>query len=700
MEVVMVEILAILQARMSSTRLPGKVLKPILGRPMLALQIERVLQSKKIDKLVVATSVDPTDDSIEALCRELSIPCFRGSLDDVLDRFYKAALNFQPKHIVRLTGDCPLIDPDILDELITFYLKGNYDYASNSREPTFPDGLDAEIFKFDVLEKAWKEAKLPSQREHVTSFIYQHPERFSLGIYKNAVDLSFHRWTVDYEEDFEFVSKIFEELYPKNPRFRMADILKFLELHPELVEINKKFKRNEGFERSLQLDKIYMSAEKFNLHKSLSLQERAKKRIPGMSQLLSKSPYMFSYGVWPGYFSKAKGCEVWDLDGNRYIDMSISGIGANILGYADPDVDEAVKKAIDRGISSSLNCPEEVELADLLCEIHPWAEMVRFARTGGEAMTVAIRIARAYTGREKVAFCGYHGWHDWYLSANIGTEDALGEHLLPGLNPIGVPKALKGTAFPFRYNRLDELQKILENNKNEIAAIIMEPIRNMEPEPGFLEGVRKLADEAGAVLIIDEISSGFRMNTGGAHLILGIEPDIAVFSKALGNGYAISAIIGKSDIMKACVKTFISSTNWTERIGFVAAIATIEKHRKYDVGRYLIKIGEMIQKGWKDLSEKHQVPIDISGIPPLSHFTFKHEKHLVLKALFIQHMLERGFLASNIFYSMFAHKEEHVIQYLKAADEVFKLLKEAIDSDNPEKYLLGEPSSAGFGRLN
>jgi glutamate-1-semialdehyde 2,1-aminomutase len=325
---------------------------------------------------------------------------------------------------------------------------------------------------------------------------------------------------------------------------------------------------------------------------------------------------MFTYGVWPGYYSSARGVEVWDLDGNRYIDMSIGGIGANVLGYADPDVDGAVKTAIDKGTSSSLNCPEDVELADLLCELHPWAEKVRFARTGGEAMVVAVRIARAVTGRDKIAFCGYHGWHDWYLAANVDTENALGEHHIPGLDPIGVPKVLKGTALPFRYNQLKELESIAESNKNEIAAIVMEPLRNEFPIPGFFDSVRKLASDVGAVLIIDEISAGFRMNTGGAHLILGIEPDIAVFSKALGNGYPIAAIIGNSEVMEAAQKSFISSTNWTERTGSAAAIAMIRKHKQFNVGSHLMKIGKMVQEGWKILSEKHNLPVEIGGIPP------------------------------------------------------------------------------------
>jgi len=430
------------------------------------------------------------------------------------------------------------------------------------------------------------------------------------------------------------------------------------------------------------------------------MQKRAKKRIPGMTQLLSKRPDMFSSGVWPGYYSKAKGVEVWDLDGNKYIDMSISGIGANVLGYADPDVDAAVQEAIVNGTSCSLNCSEEIELADLLCGLHPWAEMVRYARTGGEAMAIAVRIARAHTGKDKVAFCGYHGWHDWYLAANLGTEDALGEHLLSGLSPNGVPKGLTGTALPFRYNHLEEVQNIVVDHRDEIGVIVMEPIRNAYPKPGFLEGVRCLANEIGAVLVFDEISSGFRLATGGAHLALGnITPDIAVFSKAMGNGYPIAAIIGNSQVMETAQETFISSTNWTERIGPTAALAMIIKYKQVDAATQLIHLGQLVQKGWRDLAGKHGLDIHVSGIEPMSHFSFMEDRALLLKAYFIQLMLDQGFLASDLYYAMFAHTDDHVELYLEAADEAFAEIARSVDQGDILRKLRGNPSSAGFRRL-
>lgn len=435
--------------------------------------------------------------------------------------------------------------------------------------------------------------------------------------------------------------------------------------------------------------------------KSFEMQERARKRIPGMCQLLSKRPDMFSLGVWPGYYSKAKGVTVWDMDGNEYLDMSIAGIGACVLGYADDEVDDAVRAAIGNGVASSLNSPEEVELAELLCELHPWAGMVRFAKAGGEAMGVAVRIARAHTQRNVIAFCGYHGWQDWYLAANLGTGNELNEHLLTGLDPAGVPSHLSGTALPFRYNRIDDLKKIVADHGNDLAAIVMEPLRNMEPDPEFIEGVRALADETGAIFIMDEISAGFRLNTGGAHLVKHtVEPDMAVFAKAMGNGYAISAVIGREDVMQAAQQSFISSTNWTERTGFAAALATIRKHQRENAPEHMIHIGSLVMQGWKDLGKKHNLPIHVGGLQPMGHFSIDTPDFPSLKAYYIQLMLEQGILASNLFYTTLAHKEEHAERYLSAADNAFKAIAQAVEQGNISEKLKGKPSQTMFKRIN
>ncbi len=429
------------------------------------------------------------------------------------------------------------------------------------------------------------------------------------------------------------------------------------------------------------------------------LYRRAKVIIPGGTQLLSKRPELHLPDQWPSYYSRTKGVEVWDLDGQHYIDMGINGIGACVLGAADPDVDAAVRKAIDAGTASTLNCPEEVELAELLCSLHPWASQVRYARGGGEAMAVAIRIARAFRGKEKIAFCGYHGWHDWYLSANLAEDDVLDGHLLPGLEPKGVPRGLMGTMLPFRYNEIEELKAIIAKHGKELAAIVMEPLRERGPENDFLKQIRALATETGAVLVFDEVTSGLRLACGGAHLILDVEPDIAVFAKAIGNGYPIAAIIGRSNVMQAAQDTFISSTNWTERIGPSAALATIRKFQAKNVHEHLVHIGKLVQEGWRRSASRAGLPIHVSGIEPLSHFEIESKLGQAPRTLFTQLMLERGFLALSSLYTTYAHTDGHVAEYLAAISEVFPLIVQAITEGTVEKQLKGGIAQQGFRRL-
>ncbi|MCF7844243.1 MAG: aminotransferase class III-fold pyridoxal phosphate-dependent enzyme [Kiritimatiellales bacterium] len=434
-------------------------------------------------------------------------------------------------------------------------------------------------------------------------------------------------------------------------------------------------------------------------HSGQNLYRQAKKLIPGGTQLLSKRPEMYLPDQWPSYYKKVKGVKVTDLDGNKYIDMSYNALGACILGAADKDVDKAIKKAIKRGTMSTLNCPEEVELAELLLELHPWSDMIRYARCGGEAMSIAIRIARAASGKDKVAFCGYHGWHDWYLAANIGENSALDGHLLPGLAPAGVPRSLKGTAIPFHYNHLEELERIVEKNDSEIGVIAMEPIRGDDPKEGFLEGVRKIADRIGAVMIFDEVSSGFRLNCGGAHLLFGVNPDIAVFAKGISNGYPMAAILGTKQVMNSAQDTFISSTYWTESIGFVAALATIKKHKDRKVHEHLIRIGKIVQNEWNRIAAETNVEINVGGIYPLSHFSFEGEDANKARTLFIQNMLEKGFLATGSFYPTFAHTNSDVNSYLKAVKEVFIEIKEARSAGGLESKLKGPEAHSNFHRL-
>ena len=478
---------------------------------------------------------------------------------------------------------------EVVDSVIEAFLKENVDYASNVSPPTFPDGLDTEVFSFAALKSAWKEAQKPFEREHVTPYLRE-SGRFKTANVANGEDLSAVRWTVDEPADLEVVRNVLSHFKPSRA-FGWKEVLRLRQTKPELFLANQHIVPGEGA--------IIGTGEK--------LWKRAKRVIPGGNMLLSKRAEMFLPDRWPAYFSKAKGCKVWDLDGRELIDMSLMSVGSNTLGYGHPEVDEAVMETVRAGNMSTLNCPEEVYLAEKLVELHPWADMARLARSGGEANAISIRIARAASGRDQVAICGYHGWHDWYLAANLGDEKNLAGHLLPGLEPRGVPQNLRLSVLPFNYGRLDELEALLA--AHDVGVIKMEVSRSREPDVDFLREVRNLATRRGIVLIFDECTSGFRQSFGGLHKLYGIEPDMAIFGKALGNGYGITAVIGRREIMEAAQSTFISSTFWTERVGPSAALKTLEVMERVQSWEQITRIGREITARWLALAEKHGLSI-------------------------------------------------------------------------------------------
>tara|TARA_Y100001960_G_scaffold56730_1_gene58366 strand:- start:9421 stop:11448 length:2028 start_codon:yes stop_codon:yes gene_type:complete len=671
---------AIIQARMGSTRFPNKVMRTICGTPMIGLLLARLKNSKLVDQIVLATSEDPRNDLLAKYVRDLEFTVFRGSEDDVLDRYYQAAKEAEADFIVRITGDCPLIDPAIVNQVITKLKNDSVEYVSNTLPPTYPDGLDTEVFTFQTLETAWREAKRPQEREHVTPFIRE-SGKFSQANLIHDPDNSKERWTVDEPEDFEVVQKIFEHFHPRRD-FGWLEVLSLSRKHPDWFMPNQHIVRNQGAQQS--------SGQK--------LWKRAKRVIPGGNMLLSKRAEMFLPEQWPTYFSKAKGCRVWDLDNREYIDMSIMGVGTNILGYGHPEIDGAVQKVIDMGNMSTLNCPEEVVLAEKLIELHPWADMVRFARSGGEANAIAIRIARAAAGKDKVAVCGYHGWHDWYLSANLNDEKNLDGHLLPGLEPKGVPENLRDTVYPFSYNNFAELEELVKIR--DIGVIKMEVSRNMGPEDNFLHKVRKLASEKNIVLIFDECTSGFRQSFGGLHKIYGVEPDMAVFGKALGNGYAITAVIGQREVMQVAQSTFISSTFWTERIGPVAALKTLEIMEKEKSWEIITQTGLDITSRWKALADKYNLSITTSGLPALTNFIFDSANSLAYKTLITQEMQANGYLAANSIYVCTAHSPEIVASFFEHLDPIFSLIEECEEGRDIMSLLKGPVCHGGFKRLN
>lgn len=429
--------------------------------------------------------------------------------------------------------------------------------------------------------------------------------------------------------------------------------------------------------------------------KGVSLYNLAKGIIPGGTQLLSKRPEMFAPDVWPSYYSKAKGSQIWDLEGREFIDMSIMAVGACIIGYADDEIDETVIEKIKSGVNSSLNCPEEVELAKILIELHPWFQMVRYARSGGEAMSIAVRIARAYAKKDKVLFSGYHGWTDWYLAANLNDGNHLDGQLMPGLEPNGVPRSLSGSAIPFDANSISSLKDKIKGIEKDIAAIIIEPARGEEASKDYLKDLKDFANEIEAVLIFDEITSGFRMCAGGIHRKYEVYPDIAVFAKSMANGYAMAAILGNERVMQAAQKTFISSTNWTDRVGPTAALATIKKYIREKVEKHLINIGTSVKGIWESEAKKNNINLNISGLPSLASFSFEEKKFQELNTFFTVEMLKYGFLGFRQFKPSLAHDEKILPDYRQAVSKIFN----EINSGNYLKILDTPIHHTGFKRL-
>jgi glutamate-1-semialdehyde 2,1-aminomutase len=424
----------------------------------------------------------------------------------------------------------------------------------------------------------------------------------------------------------------------------------------------------------------------------------SKKVIAGGNMLFSKRPDTFLPNIWPAYFKKTDGCKVIDLDNKIYFDISSMSVGTNSLGYSNKKIDNAVKNAIKKGNMSTLNCPEEVYLAKKLLKIHPWAHKVRFARTGGEANSIAIRLARASTKRKNIAFCGYHGWHDWYLAANIKSKNNLSGHLLNGLKVEGVPPALKKTIFPFVYNNYNGLEKLVK--KYNIGIIKMEVVRNEMPKNNFLKKVRNLANKNKIILIFDECTTGFRQTFGGIHKLYKVNPDMLILGKALGNGYAITSVLGKKKIMNNIKNTFISSTFWTERIGSVAALKTLEIMEKEKSWKKITKIGKKIIRNWKSLAYKHKLNLKIFGIPALCSFAFVNKNNNLYKTYITQEMLKKGFLASNVVYASLAHKDIILRKYFKQLDIIFKQIKNFEKGENIYNYLETHPATQNFARLN
>ena len=682
------KIVAIIQARLSSTRLPGKVLMEIKGRPMLWHVIRRVSAVKRIDAIMIATSLKDKDDKLEKFSRENKVKIFRGSEDDCLDRYYKAAKACYADVVVRITADCPLICPEVIDRVISEYLKGNYDYASNTLLYTYPDGCDVEVFSFNALKKAYEKAKDPVAREHVTPY-FINSGLFRIKNVENdsPVEVSKYKWSVDRIEDLRFVRKVYDYLYKNSDIFTMQNIIGFVRMHPEISKINSEAVVNEGYYKSI-LGSPKISARKLKIRNSAILKKKTQSLIPDCSQTFSKGPTQFVQGVAPIFIDQGRGSRVWDVDGNEFIDYAMS-LGPVILGHNYPRVTEAVKKVLEKGTTFTLPHALEFELAKLLCEIIPCAQMVRFGKNGSDATSGAVRLARAYTSRDKIACCGYHGWQDWYIATTTMNK--------------GIPKEVKKLTLTFEYNKIETLEKIFHGNKGQVACVIMEPVGVEEPKGDFLRKVKDITHKNGAILIFDEVVTGFRISLGGAQEYFKINPDLACFGKAMANGFPISAIVGKRDLMKLFKEVFYSFTFGGEIVSISAAIATIKEIREKKVIPYIWEQGRKIKDGYNVLARGYGLEkyTQCIGLYPRTVVTFKNLKNeddLPLKSLFQQECIKRGILFTGSHNISFSHSNKDVDYTLRVYNSVLKIIKDAVSGNKIQELLKGSPVKPVFRR--
>lgn len=662
---------ALIQARYNSARLPGKVLLPLAGRPALAWTVAAARATVGVDETIVATSSEADDDQIARWCEDNGIACYRGSKNDVLGRLAGAAASARADIVMRLTADCPFLDPHVCADVLHLLVSRDLDFASNAHPSSWPDGLDCEVMTRAALERAEKDAELPSHREHVTSYIRANRMLFRQSIMRCPIPgLAGERWTLDRPEDLAFLEKVAGHLPAARPP-SYVEVLLALREHPEYREINREGPAERSTLRNLIPDLSVPAFGRRSYPRSAALLERAEAVIPLGTQTFSKSRLLFPPGKAPLFVTHGLGGRVWDVDGNAYVDY-ISALLPNVLGYCDSDVDQAIVEQLSRGISFSLATELEAELAERLVRLIPCAEMVRFGKNGSDATSAAIRLARAFTSRDRIAVCGYHGWQDWYIGSTTRNK--------------GVPGAVRALTHSFRYGDLDAADAVLSRHPGEFAAVILEPVTFTSPPNGYLATLKDLAHRHGALLIFDEVISGFRFSLGGAQALFDVVPDLAAFGKSMGNGMPISAVVGRADIMREMEHVFYSGTFGGEALSLAAAIATIDKMERADVIAALAAHGELLRKELSARIESTGLAdtLKLVGFPQWQQFTIAASDGvdpLAVRTLLMRQLQDHGVLMSSTLNICYAHNEMTMALSLAAFERALSVLAEALDGD-------------------
>jgi len=661
---------AIIQARIGSNRLPGKVLADLGGRPVLGWVVRAARAIPGIDAVWVATTTLAADDAVAGWCEANGVPVCRGSEQDVLGRYAKAVAASGAEIVVRVTADCPLFDPAVAGLVIRLRNMSGADYASNVDPRTWPDGLDCEVVTATALLAAAAEAADPGDREHVTPFIRNNRRRFTWETLISPVpDLAHERWTLDTADDLKFLREVAKRLPPDQiPSY--LHVLTILDREPQLRLANTAEPEIPGAASSKAgKPRVFRQSEEFL--------RRAERVIPLGSQTFSKSRLQYPPGAAPLFATHGDGGRIYDLDGNQYVDL-VSALLPNVLGYRDRDVDSAIRRQLTRGISLSLPAELETELAERLTRHIPCAEMVRFGKNGTDATSAAIRLARAATRRDRVIALGYHGWQDWYIGATSRN--------------LGVPGAVSALTHLAPYGDLTAVDKLLQAHRGEVAAVILEPASSAEPPAGYLQGLQDLVRKHGALLVFDEIITGFRWALGGAQARYGVTPDLACFGKAMGNGMPISAVVGRADVLRLMEKIFFSGTFGGEALSIAAAIATIDKIERRDVISRLWEIGAELMAG-----VRHRIAaagladvIGLVGAPPWAILSFRDHPQAsrdAIKTLLLTEMIQGGVLINASHNVCFAHTPADMAQVLAAYDHALAAVREELARGDLERRL-------------
>lgn len=677
-------LIAIVQARMGSARLPGKVLKPLAGSHCLGRTVAAARKVPHVSEVVVATGEASANDAIAEWCRSVDVACFRGSEEDVLARMARTSERYGADAIIRLTADCPLLDPAVVSQAVELFRRGAFDYVCNVSPPQWPDGLDCEIVSARALGEADRDAVRPSDREHVTPFIRNNRSRFRVGNLPCPLPgMAGRRWTVDTAMDFERVERLLTTLtgLGRSPEdvVTWTDVLWAEDALSEedSAELTKQTVRNEGYAKSLRADRRTGNRSPVSFQRSVTALNRAERRIPLGAQTFSKSRTQYPVGGAPLFLTAGQGARVWDVDGNEYVDL-VNGLLCVSLGYCDSDVDAAVRAQLDRGVSFSLSTELEAELAERVAAMVPCAERVRFGKNGSDATSAAIRLARAFTGRDRVAICGYHGWHDWYIATTSLAD--------------GIPKAVRDLSHKFPYNDIEAAARLFAEHSGEIACIVMEPANLTRPEEGYLQALKDLAHSHGALLVFDEVITGFRFSSGGAQELFGVTPDLAAFGKGMANGFPISAVAGRADIMARFEDVFISGTFGGEALSLAAAIATLDKMRREPVVKRLWENGARLAEAVESAVAENGLGgvLSLAGFDPWRILAVQDHPSadaFAIKTFYITEMARRGVLTLGSHNMSYAMGDDELELVASAYADVLPILADKLSRGSLEADL-------------